>query len=77
MVKKRKYASKGPTVHSEVRKLERKLEFPNCTEEYVECEGRKEPCITCPYISKWKAKMRKKMRKEEKNENNNKQCGRI
>lgn len=36
--------------------LQRRKEwrFPSCTEIYIECKGRTEPCITCPYKEGYK-----------------------
>ena len=39
--------------------IERKLQFPKCTEIYRECIGREEPCNTCPYKEGWKIKRNK------------------
>ena len=46
--------------------VQRKLKFPNCTEIYLECSNREEPCNTCPYKQSYKPKS-----KEEKNVQDN------
>ena len=56
---------KSTIIQSAIKQTENRLNFPNCTEIYEECKDRKEPCLTCPYINKWKAKIKNRNKKRE------------